>query len=143
VKIIVFGASGKCGSRLVEMAAAAGHEVTAFVREGTRFEGPARVVRGDVLSPDDVAAAIAGHDAVASGLGMRYAHPWAKRMSPDDFTSRATANIVAGMRAAGVRRLVIVSAAGVGDSRRAMNWPMRAVLATSNVGVAYADLERV
>jgi nucleoside-diphosphate-sugar epimerase len=144
MKIIVFGASGKCGAHFVRLAASHGHEVTAFVREGTAFDAPAnvRVIRGDVLSRDDVAAAIAGHDAVASGLGMRYAHPWAKRDSPDDFTSHATANIVAAMQAKGVRRLVFVSAAGVGDSRAAMNWPMRAMLATSNVGVAYADLER-
>jgi len=48
-----------------------------------------------------------------------------------------TANLVAARPA----RLIIISAAGVGDSRAALNWPMRALLATSNVGVAYADLE--
>ena len=63
-------------------------------------------------------------------------------MSPDDFTSRATAAIVAAMTAAGVRRIAIISAAGVGDSRPALNWMMRAMLAVSNVGKAYADLER-
>jgi uncharacterized protein YbjT (DUF2867 family) len=74
---------------------------------------------------------------------MRYAHPWARRESPDDFISRATVNIVAGMQSAGVHRISAISAAGAGDSRPAANVVIRFLIATSNVGVAYADLERV
>jgi hypothetical protein len=83
-----------------------------------------------------------GHDAVMSGLGMRYRHPWAVRQSPDDFVSRATAHIVAAMRTSGVTRISVISASGVGDSRLGLNYVMRFMLATSNVGLAYADLER-
>jgi putative NADH-flavin reductase len=144
MRLIVFGASGACGRHVVRIAVAHGHSVTAVVRPETPFESPgASVVRGDVLSAKLVASVMAGHDAVVSCLGMRYAHPWAKRRSPDDFTSRATSNILAGMKAAGVRRISVVSAAGVGSSRPTLNWPMRVLLATSNVGVAYHDLERV
>ena len=100
------------------------------------------VVRGEVLDAAFAAGVIPGHDAVVSGLGMRYRHPWAKRESPDDFTYRATLNIVSGMKTAGVRRISVISAAGVGDSRAALNWPMRFLLATSNVGTWYAALER-
>jgi hypothetical protein len=42
-----------------------------------------------------------------------------------------------------VRRITVISAAGVGDSRPVLNLPMRFLVATSNVGVAYADLARV
>jgi hypothetical protein len=82
------------------------------------------------------------HDVVMSGLGMRYRHPWASRQSPDDFVSRATAHIVAAMQTAGMSRISVISASGVGDSRPELNYVMRFLLATSNVGVAYADLER-
>lgn len=145
MRIVVFGASGGCGKHFVRMAAEDGHAVSAVVRAETPYEAPSgvEVVRGDVLDPAFVASVVPGHDAVVSGLGMRYRHPWARRESPDDFTSRATLHIVRAMEAAGLRRLVLISAAGVGDSRAAMNLPMRALLATSNVGVAYADLERV
>jgi nucleoside-diphosphate-sugar epimerase len=145
MRLIVFGASGRCGGHFVRLAAAAGHAVTAVVRASTAYAPPAgvRVVHGDVLDGGFVAEALGGFDAVMSGLGMRYRHPWARRESPDDFTSRATANIVAAMAAGGVRRVSIISAAGVGDSRPGLNWPMRALLATSNVGKAYADMERV
>jgi putative NADH-flavin reductase len=145
MKLIVFGASGNCGRHFVRLASTNGHAVTAVVRAGSHAEASpgATLVRGDVLDAAFVAGTIRGHDAVMSGLGIRYRHPWAARQSPDDFTSRATTHIVDGMRAAGVRRISAISAAGVGDSRPALNLPMRFLLASSNVGVAYADLERV
>jgi putative NADH-flavin reductase len=145
MKIVVFGASGNCGRHVVRLAAAHGHTVTAVVRDGSQSDSSPTVTlaRGDVLDAVFVASVIRGHDTVVSGLGMRYRHPWAARQSPDDFTSRATTHIVNGMRAAGVTRICAISAAGVGDSRPVLNLPMRFLLATSNVGVAYADLERV
>jgi nucleoside-diphosphate-sugar epimerase len=143
-RIVVFGASGNCGRLFVRLAAERGHSVTAVARApiddlpiGVRF------ARGDVLDERFVAEVVEGHDVVVSALGMRYAHPWAARRSPDDFTERATTNIVDAMKASGIERIVAISAAGVGDSRPAMNWPMRIMLKTSNVGVAYADLERM
>ena len=126
-------------------AAARGHQVTAVVRPETSYQPPNGVTstRGSVLHADFVASAIVGHGVVASCLGIRYAHPWARRESPDDFISRATRNIVAGMRASGVQRISVISAAGVADSRPAANLVIRLLIATSNVGVAYADLARV
>ena len=145
MNIIVFGASGNCGGHFVRLAAARGHRVTAVVRPRTPFTAvaPVTVVRGDVLDASFVDSVVPGHVVVMSGLGMRYRHPWAKRESPDDFTSRATRHVVGAMREAGVGRISVISAAGVGESRAAMNWPMRFMLAASNVGHAYADLERV
>jgi putative NADH-flavin reductase len=144
MRLAVFGASGACGSHFVRLATLRGHDVTAIVRATARDVSPVRVtvVRGDVLDPAFAAGVIPGHDAVISSLGMRYKHPWATRESPDDFTYRATLNIVTGMKSAGVRRISVISAAGVGDSRAVLNWPMRFLLATSNVGTAYAALER-
>ena len=138
MKIVVFGASGKCGAHLVRLARERGHEVLAVARANAAVPDDVPVARGDVLDESFVREIVVGSDTVASGLGMRYAHPWAARHSPNDFVERATTNLIASRP----RRLVVISAAGVGDSRAAMNWPMRALLATSNVGVAYADLER-
>ena len=145
VRLIVFGASGGCGSQLVRQAAARGHQVTAVVRSATQYEPPNGVVliRGDVLDASFVASAVPGHDAVASCVGIKYAHPWARRESPDDFISRATTNIIAAMQGGGPRRVSAISAAGVADSRHTRNAVIRFLIATSNVGVGYADLDRV
>ena len=145
MRLIVFGASGGCGSQLVKQAAARGHQVTAVIRSTASYEAPdgVIVVRGDVLDARFVSSAIPNHDVVASCLGIKYAHPWARRQSPDDFISRATTNIVSGMKAAGLRRVSAISAAGVGDSKPARNPIIRFLIATSNVGVGYADLDRV
>lgn len=144
MRIVVFGATGNVGGHLARRARERGHEVTAVVRDAARYEAPpgVRVEVGEVLDAAFAARVIAGHDVVVSGLGMRYAHPWAKRMSPDDFVSRATAGLIAGARATGVKRMQIVSAAGVGSSRAVMNVAMQLMLKVSNVGVAYADLDR-
>jgi uncharacterized protein YbjT (DUF2867 family) len=145
MRLIVFGASGGCGSHLVRLAAAHGHQVTAVVRPSTKYEPPAgvTVVRGDVLDARFVATVMPGHDAAASCVGIKYAHPWSQRESPDDFISRATTNIVAAMKGAGVQRITAISAAGVAESQPARNLVIRFLIATSNVGVGYADLDRM
>lgn len=146
MRLVVFGASGQCGRLLVRMAAEAGHAVTAVVRPATAYAPPpgVRVLRGDPLDPAVVTTAVADHDAVASALGLMRknpANPWSPLVSPPDFSSRTAALIVAAMQAAGVRRVCAVSAAGVGDSAARMNWLMRFLVARSNVGVAYRDLD--
>jgi putative NADH-flavin reductase len=97
MKIVVFGASGNCGRHFVRLAADRGHAVTAVVRDGSQAEALANVTvaRGDVQDAGFVASVLRGQDAVMSGLGMRYRHPWAARQSPDDFISSSTTRIVA------------------------------------------------
>lgn len=146
MRLVVFGASGQCGRLLVELAAARGHAVTAVVRDGAAYEAAAgvSVLRGDPLDAGFVARAIVGHDAVASGLGLKRRstkNPWSPLVSPPDLVSCSARHIVAGMRAAGVGRLCAISAAGVGESAARMNWLMRFLVATSSIGAGYRDLE--
>ncbi len=104
--LLIFGASGGTGGHLVESAVRRGHTVTAFVRDPSKFATAAvRVVRGDVLDAPAVRAAIGGQDAVISALGSR-------TLAPNALLEDASANIVAGMQAEGVRRLIVLGAAG-------------------------------
>lgn len=108
----MFGATGGTGRALLDLAPAAGHEVTAFVRDPDKLGAPragVRVVRGDVLDEAQVTEAVRGHDAVLSALGTR---PWRHV----DICSGGTRVIAAAMRAAGVRRLIVLSSQGVGGS---------------------------
>lgn len=106
MNVLIFGASGGTGTHLVEGAERRGHTVTAFVRASSKYSnGASRVVQGDVLDAPAVRAAIAGHDAVISALGPR-------TLAPSALLEHASANIVAGMQAEGVRRLIVLGAAG-------------------------------
>ncbi|SCL16328.1 Putative NADH-flavin reductase [Micromonospora rhizosphaerae] len=110
MKITVFGATGGIGRHLVDQAVAAGHEVTAVARQPGRLAGvPVRVVAADLATADPATlrAAVAGADAVLSGLGPRSA-------VDAGIAARGTGAIVEAMRESGVRRIVVVSAAPVG-----------------------------
>lgn len=114
MKLVVFGASGGTGRALVSQALAAGHTVTAFVRNPESL-APAdglRIAVGDAGDAAAVAGAIAGQDAVLSALGAR-------TLGKSDLLERASAHIVAGMEAHGVRRLIVLGAAGaLHDARK-------------------------
>ena len=74
MKLLVFGATGATGSRLVQQALEQGHVVTAFARDPAKIHlthDNLRVVRGDILNKDSVEAAVAGQDGVLSALGTR------------------------------------------------------------------------
>jgi nucleoside-diphosphate-sugar epimerase len=112
----------------------------------TRVEvpGAARLVVDDVQRDGAIDAAVVGQDAVVSALGIRRAkasNPRSDLVSPPDFTSRTATLLVDAMKHHGVRRVIAVSAAGVGDSRKGLNWMIRFFIRWSNVGANYRDLE--
>jgi putative NADH-flavin reductase len=147
MKLIVFGASGDTGRDVVRQALQRGHAVTAAVRDGARWQPPegARVAAGEALDAAFVDRTIAGHDAVLSALGLRYRrgrNPFSALASPPTLLSQTAAHFVAAMRKHGVGRIAVVSAAGVGDSRPSLAWPLALVIRISNVRFGYEDLER-
>jgi len=110
MRLLVLGANGKTGSQVVDLALARGHHVTAFVRSPSKVtrRHPLLEVRGgDPRRADELATALAGHDAVISALGVR--PPGAFR--PHTLVQECAASTVAAMTMTGVRRLVLVSAA--------------------------------
>ncbi len=143
--IAVFGATGKTGRCAVAEGVHRGHRVIAMVRAasagGAAF-GPGVEVRVcDVY--EGLGDQIAGCDAVLSCIGIRRRNPlnpWSPLRSPRDTARRCTANIAHAMAAAGISRFACVSAAGAGESRARAAWPVRVLIARSNLGPAYADL---
>jgi len=138
MKLVVFGATGGLGRAAASTAVARGDQVTAFARHPGRLHlaSSVRVVEGDALDAEAVAAAIAGQDAVLSALGGR---PWRDR----DVCAQGTRNIVDAMRRHGVRRLVVVSSLGVGDSRERLGWLVRNVAAPLVMRRSFEDKERM
>jgi putative NADH-flavin reductase len=108
VKLTIFGASSSTGKLLLARAFQAGHTVTALTRDpsklGNIHEG-LNVIWGDALNPKQVEQAIQGNQAVLSLLGPRG--------KPAVMAAESTRHIVGSMEKYGVKRLVIVSVAGV------------------------------
>jgi len=115
MRVLVIGASGKTGHEVVGQALAAGHEVTAFVRDPSRLKvrGPRlTVVRGDVRSVDDLRRALAGQDAVISTLGGRAKDTMTCPLGDKPgvgVMEASTAALIEAAGEAGVRRVVMMS----------------------------------
>jgi uncharacterized protein YbjT (DUF2867 family) len=143
-RIVVLGASGGVGKLLVTQAHARGDQVVAVTRPGTAVTLPTGVEHrvGDVTNAAFLREAVRGADAVASGLGLRIRGlaPWNRPEVPD-FLTRFTPVLIAAMQAEGVRRIVAVSAGGVGPSRPLVPAVFRAMIATTALRYAYAELE--
>lgn len=143
-RLLVLGASGGCGRWLAQFAAERGSAVTAIVRPASEFNAPAgvRVLRAEALDVDVLEQAVRGADVVISCLGLRRAgvSPSAPLLSPPDLTARVTELVVRAMRRNSVRRIIALSAGGVGDSLRQLSRPVRWLVGRGNIAAAYRDL---
>jgi uncharacterized protein YbjT (DUF2867 family) len=111
MKVLILGGTGATGRHLCENAAAAGHTVTALVRDSVaaKLSFPGVTIRqGQATSEADVTAAVAGNDAVLSALGPR--------QGGDPVCVSAAQAVTGAMKKLGVKRLIWLSAGGVGDS---------------------------
>ena len=107
--LTIVAATGGIGGQLLQQAVDAGHSVTALVRNPNALARNVRTFVTDLANPDPpiLQSAIAGADAVLSGLGARPG-------GDDDVAYRGTRAIVQAMRVVGARRIVVVSAAPIG-----------------------------
>lgn len=108
--LVVFGASGAIGARVVEAAVAAGWSVRAFTRSADRVEARpgVMVVTGDARDPEAVAGAIAGADAVVNALG-----PTSNRREEIEAAVTGIRTILDAMHRHGVRRIVSLNGAAI------------------------------
>ncbi|WP_055493147.1 NAD(P)-dependent oxidoreductase [Streptomyces sp. TP-A0356] len=110
MKLTVFGATGGIGQEIVKQALAGGHQVTAVVRDPARLTSTGQgleVFRADLGDPEALRPAVAGRDAVLSGLGPR-------SRKDAGVAARLTRTVLAALEAEGVRRVLVVSAGPVG-----------------------------
>jgi len=133
-RIAVFGASGATGQHVVRQALASGHRVTACVADPAHLplaHEALRLARADVLVPESLSGLLEGHDAVLCLVGHKRE---ALQQSGDTprrrpVCARATRHLLSAMTQAGVARIVVLGAAGIGNScttgRFGLGWGVR------------------
>jgi uncharacterized protein len=139
MRLVIFGASGLLGTRLVSEALARGHQLTAVARDVARIDdrgGQVATAAADVTDPGSVAAVAGGHDAALSAV-TQHDRP--------EMLVDAARGLLAGLSAAGVHRLVVAGGAGsllVASGQRLMDtegfheeWKPEAIAAAAALDV--------
>ena len=113
MKLAIFGATGKTGIELVKQALEQRYAVTALVRDPARMaieDECLTLVTGDAFDPASVVQAVQGQDAVICALGA------GSDLKKTTVRTTGTINIISGMQKNNVKRLMVVTAMGVGES---------------------------
>ena len=105
MNVVLFGATGKSGSRILRELSERGHQVTAVARDISKLNGEAaKVAQDDLENVQRTAEIIRGADAVISA----YAPP----ADDTDALISVTERQLQALRLAGVKRLLVVGGAG-------------------------------
>ena len=137
MKVLVLGATGGTGRLIVRDAVVKGHSVVALVRSMARADLPgAELIEGDARNENILGRALDGCDAVVSALGTGIGF---RKVS---LLTEATRALVTAMTRGGVRRLVCISALGVGDSRGHGGFVFDRLFQPLLLGPAYKDKNR-
>lgn len=105
MRVVLYGASGMIGSRILNELLARGHNVTAVVRAPEKIPATgATVLKGDMTDASSIAATAQDHVAAISA----YAPPQNRVGLLLDVTHA----LLAGLEKAGVKRLLVVGGAG-------------------------------
>jgi len=142
MRILVLGASQGTGALCVKYALEKGHQVTAFARSPQKLalEHPSLTkLAGDFHKVADVEKAVPGHDAVIITASVSKLSAF--RENPTYF-SQGTAYAIDAMKKSGVKRLVVLSAFGAGESVAAANLFMRVLLVNFILKHAFSDHDR-
>lgn len=119
MKITVIGGSQGMGAQLAIAAVKAGHEVTVVSRSGTAPDGTIAVA-GSATDAEVARMAVASADAVVITVGAATGVHHAR--------TAVTRSVIEAMKGTGVRRLVIQSSLGAGDSGKQLPVPLRQLM---------------
>jgi len=118
MKLLILGPTGPTGLQIVNQALEQNHEVTAFARTPSKLaieHKNLRVVKGDIRDRNALISAVHGQDAVMSTLGV------GKKLKANDLITTAVSNIIPVMEAEKVKRLIFLSAFGIGKTFKQAN----------------------
>jgi putative NADH-flavin reductase len=145
MNILILGATGRTGRIFTQAALSNNHKVTAIIRDKAKATVPGvTYLEGSPTDGQLLNTALKGIDAVVVSLNINRTSdsPFAKVVSPLTLISDSVRALIPPMETNGVRRIVSLSAYGVGDSYKEMFIVARWVIRCGNIWKAYQDHDR-
>jgi putative NADH-flavin reductase len=150
MRFLILGASGRTGQLTVEDALKRGHTVTALVRKASSMEARngLTIVEGTPLEPEDIKKAFAATSSdpitcvvVALNATRTSDSPFAKPLAPPNFIEDCVRNATAVMAEHDIKRIVIMSAFGIGSSHDQLPCLTKLVFKHTNMSYQMNDHE--
>ena len=148
MRVLIFGANGRTGRLVTAAALKAGHTVTGLVRKASSLQPQEglTIVEGTPLTQTDVekafdATPVDPVQAVLVSLNASRASdsPVAKPVAPPFFVRDCVRTATAVMQRYGVKRIIVMSAFGIGDSFQQLPWLMKLVFRYTNMKYQMED----
>ena len=146
MKILILGATGRTGRLIVEEALKQGYDLHVLVRDKNKISFSSKsikVYQGTPTRREHLAAAMQGCDLIISALGIVRASdaPWSKLITAKNFISESIKNVIVEADQQNVKRLITISAWGVGETKKQVPFWLRWLINYTNLGPVYAEHE--
>jgi putative NADH-flavin reductase len=143
-RILLFGATGRTGTLLVNYALEKGYAVTALVRNPEKLAVRSErltIIKGLPTNAGDVEKAMTDCDIVIStlsALSVKESFSF-KKMQPPHTLELSIRHAIESMTARGKKRIITLSSIGAGDSFPLAPWFMRVMIKITNFKIVFAD----
>ncbi|MEP7165904.1 MAG: NAD(P)H-binding protein [Ferruginibacter sp.] len=127
MKILILGSTGETGQQLVRLSLEQDHEVTALARDPSRLKTSHKkltVVEGNALDINVLLKVLEGKDAVLSALGV------GRSLKSSGLITNAVKILIPAMNEKDVKRLIFISAFGVGETYKQANFIQKFIFST-------------
>ena len=145
-RIVVFGGNGRIGKQIAKMAIKKGHEVTCLGRSASIDNIPkgAIALQGDVNDDAVISDAIKNVDVVILALSIprNSKSPFARITGPLDLHSNSMKILLKKLNKSKTKRIIKISAQGVGNSKNRTGIFFRILIKISNLRFAFDDHEK-
>ena len=142
MKILLLGATGRTGKKIIEEAKKRGYEISAIARHPEKLKDyKIDITSGTPYDYKTVEKAIIGCGAVINTLNVSRTsdNPWAPLRAPRDMISKSASNALKAMEKFSLKRFVALSTIGAGRSWKKTPGILKFIVSVSNLKHAFRD----
>jgi len=144
MKILLLGATGRTGNLILQQLINRGHSVNLLVRYRHKVRLVSELINifeGSTFDVSLLGLAMEGCEAVISALNISRKNdfPWSPLRTPTDLLSVTMKNLITLVGPYHIKRIIMISAWGVNETRKDIPGWFRWIIDHSNIGPAYED----